>query len=38
MFAMKTYKQKNIGTAIPVSIGCCSQYAIDIISHFSFVF
>lgn len=37
MFAMKTYKQKSIGNTIPVSIGC-TQYAIGIISNFSFVF
>lgn len=37
MFAIKVYKQKNIGTAIPSSIGCC-QYTSGSISHFSFVF
>lgn len=37
MFALNTFKQKNIDTTIPVSIGC-SQKTSGIISHFSFVF
>lgn len=36
MLAIKVYKQKNIGTAIPVSIGCCSQDTSGIISDFHF--
>ena len=37
MLNLCTYKQKNIGIAIPSSIGC-SQNTIDNISHFHFVF
>lgn len=38
MFVKQVCKQKNIGTAIPFSIGCCSQYTSGSISHFYFVF
>lgn len=37
MLNLCTYKQKNIGIAIPSAIGC-SQNTIDNISHFHFVF
>ena len=37
MFAINTFKQKNISTAIPVSIDC-SQKTSGIIFNFSFVF
>ena len=37
MLNLYTYKQKNIGIAIPFSIGC-TQNTIDNISYFHFVF
>ena len=38
MFIKQTYKQKNIGIAIPFSAGYFSQLAGGSISHFNFVF
>lgn len=37
MLNLCTYKQKNIGIAIPSSIGC-SQNTIGIVSNFYFAF